>query len=136
MSRRARLAASTGTDRGSPGHPSSRLDTKPSSPREHHSLRPAHAATAVDLSSTPHERGICANGVWEGLGCLGLPICVMKLLSQFQCRLPGPNSLGAGSCPELSREAAEAVDPQDCPDSKPGSTGSAGHASGWPCPVC
>lgn len=102
MSCRARLAASTGTDSGSPGHPSSRQDTKPSSPREHHSLRPAHAATAVDLSGSPRERGTCANGVWEGLRCLGLPICVMKLLSQFQCRLPGPHSLGAGSCPSVT----------------------------------
>lgn len=41
----------------------------------------------------------------------------------------------------LSRENAEAVDPQDCPhrlclDPKSGSTGSAGRAPGWPCPVC
>lgn len=149
MSRRARLAASTGTDSGSPGHPSSRLHTKPSSPKNtapcvlHMQPRPwispALSVQGAMCKQRPGEPEV-----------LGTPNLCYKASAGLSYPSFSADSaaLGQGCCwfmptcnMNLSRENAEAVDPQDCPhrlclDPKSGSTGSAGRAPGWPCPVC
>lgn len=75
MSRRARLAASIGTDSGSPGHLQAGHEAflPPKTPL------PASCTRSHSHGSPRHPR---ANGsVREGLGCWGLPVCVMKLLT-------------------------------------------------------
>lgn len=116
----------------------SRLDTKLSSPRKHGSPRPAHAATAMHLPGTPVQTAVSGRAWAVG----DFPVCVMKLLTVLSY-IPASVQTQAGGAAggwfvaicnmNLSREAAE---PRDCPDPKAGSTGSAGCASGWPCPVC